>query len=361
VLSLQADADDARNATRTQNELARLICEEAQRWVAAQPALAWAAGWPPMLHAFGSSACNLAQHGSGLDLTMLFEPPGATGSWCTFSVDAQRSLILHLHRVFLSVRQSGDTRWISVETVLHERSPCLRLVDARSRITVHLSVCEQLGLANTALLRVYSQLHPAFLQLTLFVKHWSYRRRLNGTAQQMLSSYGWSLLVLFAMQTAEPKALPNLQSAQLTASLPRKSLQRADGVAFDVTFSADTGAAHSSIGFNSETQLGFGQLLRRFFSLYASLDDKSGVVSVRTGVLQPRPGVAPSELHPELVCGPFAIEDPFEVTRDLGDALTDTTAAITRAELQRAHALLNNRAPAQPWAMTLGELLMPRI
>ena len=121
------------------------------------------------------------------------------------------------------------------------------------------------------------------------------------------------------------------------------------------------------------------KLLRRFFSLYASLDESAGVVSVRTGALQPRPGSAGAQLqpdatHPELSCAhALAIEDPFELSRDLGDTLTDATCAITRAELQRAHALLserNNRAAAAvrgagdapaPWAQTLGELLMPRI
>jgi len=254
--------------------------------------------------------------------------------------------------------------------MLRERFPFLRLVDARTRMRVDLSVCDQLGIANTAMLRVYGLLHPCFGQLSLFVKHWSQRRRVNGTSQHMLSSYGWSLLVLFAMQTSEPRALPVLQAAPLCANSPRTVLHRADGASFDCTFSADATAAHASIGFAPEGQLGLGELLTRFFAMFAahlSTEPASarGVVSVRTGQMQPRPGVAPrSELHPELTCGPFAIEDPFEVTRDLGDILTDETLAITRAELQRAHALLRSHraSPAStPWAQTLGELLMPRI
>ena len=58
--------------------------------------------------------------------------------------------------------------------------------------------------------------------------------------------------------------------------------------------------------------------------------------------------------------GLHRLEDPFEITRDLADALTDETRAITRAELQRAHALLRDGGH-RPWAQTLGELLLPRI
>ena len=125
VRSLGADDDDARNAHTTQNELARLVCDEAQRWAAAQPALAWVAGWPPLLHPYGSTVSSLAQHGSDLDLTLLFETAarGQGGSWCRVDYQLQRSLITHLHRVFMAVRQSGDTRWISVEPLMHLRQP----------------------------------------------------------------------------------------------------------------------------------------------------------------------------------------------------------------------------------------------
>ena len=40
----------------------------------------------------------------------------------------------------------------------------------------------------------------------------------------------------------------------------------------------------------------------------------------------------------------FGIEDPFEVTRDLGSVLTDETFAITRAEVQRAAARLHENS-----------------
>ena len=324
---------------------------------AAEPA--WAAGWPPILQPFGSSSCYLA-HGSGLDLTLLFEGVG-TGLGFRFTPDAQRSLIAHLHRVLMSVRQQGDQRWISVELLLHSaRFPMLRLVDARSRMRVDLCVAEHLGLANTAMLRVYGLLHPAFSQLVLFIKHWSQRRRVNGALQGCLSSYAWSLLVLFVMQTAEPRALPVLQSPALTQQLPRKILNRADGAQFDCTFCDNTSQAHASINFIPETQLGFGELLLRFFALYSTIEWDKYVVSVRTGQLQPRPGVNPnghSELHPEFVpCqGPVSIEDPFEVTRELAEGMTPETCGITRSEIHRAHALLSQRDRASsrgrwPWA-----------
>ena len=65
---------------------------------------------------------------------------------------------------------------------------------------VDLSICEHLGLANTAMLRVYAAVNPNFRLLCLFVKHWSQRRRVNDVSQHMLSSYAWSLLVLFVLQ-----------------------------------------------------------------------------------------------------------------------------------------------------------------
>jgi hypothetical protein len=105
--------------------------------------------------------------------------------------------------------------------------------------------------------------------------------------------------------------------------------------------------------------------LRTFFDFWASFDYARHAASVRVGGALPRAAQADGTGSGSASFGwrTFGIEDPFEVTRDLGSVLTDETFAITRAEVQRAAARLheNSNGRARPWAEVFAELLEPRM
>ena len=374
VNSLRADEGDAHKLSETMTKLQPLVVSEARRWMlneaprylASQPELAMELGLagfglnPPQLLAYGSAASRLGQHGSDLDVTLLFEPPGPMGATVVLDVELQRSLIGHLHRALLSHALSSPVgQWLSVEALQRPgaRYPLLRLIDARTRMRVDLSVCQHLGVLNTALVRAYTELTPVVPQLALFVKLWSQRRRVNEPTHGMLSSYTWSLLVIFSLQARA--GLPSLQAESLTSRVPRRYVRRDDGATFDCTFH------EQPLSWALGHTVSLGQALRTFFDFWASFDYARHAASVRVGGALPRAAPADGTVSGSASFGwrTFGIEDPFEVTRDLGSVLTDETFAITRAEVQRAAARLheNSNGRARPWAEVFAELLEPRM
>ena len=374
VNSLRADEVDAHKLSETMTKLQPLVVSEARRWMlneaprylASQPELAMELGLagfglnPPQLLAYGSAASRLGQHGSDLDMTLLFEPPGPMGATVVLDVELQRSLIGHLHRALLGQALSSPVgQWLSVETLQRPgaRHPLLRLIDARTRMRVDLSVCQHLGVLNTALVRAYTELAPVVPQLALFVKIWSLRRRVNDPTHGMLSSYTWSLLVIFSLQARG--GLPSLQAEGLTSRVPRRYVRRDDGATFDCTFH------EQPFSWAPGHTLSLGEALRTFFDFWASFDYARHAASVRVGGALPRAAPADGTGSGSASFGwrTFGIEDPFEVTRDLGSVLTDETFAITRAEVQRAAARLheNSNGRARPWAEVFAELLEPRM
>ena len=71
----------------------------------------------------------------------------------------------------------------------------------------------QLALENTRLLLGYASVDPPRLRtLVLFIKVWSKRRKINSAYRGTLSSYGFTLLVIFFLaHVKQPPVLPNLQ------------------------------------------------------------------------------------------------------------------------------------------------------
>lgn len=92
-----------------------------------------------------------------------------------------------------------------------------------------------------------------------------------------------------------------------------------------------------------------GEALIAFFGYFADeFPFETHAVSVRLGAPLPRTPAAPSALAaPSFAWRTFGVEDPLEMTRDLGAGLTDASFALTRAELRRASALLREQAAGQ--------------
>lgn len=81
-------------------------------------------------------------------------------------------------------------------------------------------------------------------------------------------------------------------------------------------------------------------------------DDAKHVVSVRLGRMLERAGKVWGEQQTAAARKGrradrhlFCIEDPFEITHDLGRVMDTTSLGWTRAEFSRAHALMQARAP----------------
>ena len=161
------------------------------------------------------------------------------------------------------------------------------------------------------------------------------------------------------LQMTWPPVLPVLQAIRGGAWGPSPEAMSAtthDGRSFDCSFCADILNLRSemeAIGQNSQSS---GELLCGFFRCYArEFDFKGGVVSVRTGshLSKHEKGWTTKERGFRGDRHLFCIEDPFELTHDLGRVCDPETLAEVKQEIARAFQLASNEASleelCEPW------------
>lgn len=102
-----------------------------------------------------------------------------------------------------------------------------------------ISLQNPLALANTRLLRAYSEIDPRVRELAFLIKHWAKSRHLNSPANGTLSSYGFILLLIHFLQASDVRRMYCLlscldashsagsQSAEAASELERQSLRHA--------------------------------------------------------------------------------------------------------------------------------------
>lgn len=195
-----------------------------------------------------------------------------------------------------------------VESVLHAKVPILKL-DFGGR-QCDLSCNNLLPLFNTQLLRAYAKADPRVVDLTNDVKRWARAQGVQGAPAGHLSSYSFTLLVIFYMQVRG--ALPCFQ--QYAERAPRWYVEggKCCNVAMDLTLTAA----------RPEVEI----TLQDFASFYCSESEFTwgdDVVSVRAG------RKAPKRSYPDLGMNGrrhvtatdraymIDIEDPFDLNRNL--------------------------------------------
>jgi len=226
--------------------------------------------------------------------------------------------------------------------------------------TCDVSLGIMLPLYNTRLLRTYAELAPALPVLAVVVKRWAKAHSIALTYTGHISSYSWTLTMVYYLQICH--GLPSLH-----ALAPQRTTARSSGPKrFNTDFvkskveaiDSMVAAAASSGGvplinatFNST---GLGDLLRGFFKFYSEeFGWNDEVVSPRLGTRRKRGkrGFSEHLAHTRIKLRgslqdvdlpPFLnIEDPIEVQKNLNFALDATTAGEIREALLAAHSLLS--------------------
>mmetsp|Transcript_25725 Transcript_25725/g.65397 ORF Transcript_25725/g.65397 Transcript_25725/m.65397 type:complete len:474 (-) Transcript_25725:539-1960(-) len=288
---------------------------------------------------FGSSVSGLASRGADLDLTLM--PPGSQPR--ALPLEQQAELVELIAKVMEDSGQMSE-----VHARPKARVPIVALKDASTGLKCDICMCNQLALINSRLMRAYMLLDPRARALAFIIKHWAKRRQINDPYHGSPSSYAWVLLVIHFLQTTSPPVLPVLQDlhgpkvAYSDAGLVRTP----DGREFDCYFYDDVEgvrAAHSVLPTNSES---LGSLLVGFFRRYArEFDFVKSVTSIRTGLFltkrdknwDKKEAGFRGDRHL------FCMEDPFELTHDLGRVMDRDTLRDVRAEIDRADHLLSEQ------------------
>lgn len=193
----------------------------------------------------------------------------------------------------------------------------------------------QLALENTRLLLSYAMLDPPRLRsLVLFLKVWTKRRKLNSPYMGTLSSYGYTLMVLFFLiHVKRPPVLPNLQRLSAGRPLtPDEVLLEGHNIYFydDIDMLRRV--------WKTDNTDNVGELLLDFFRYFArDFNYAREAISLQTNS-----GIITKEARgwgTEHLC----IEDPFQLGYNVARNVTRDGLYTIRGEFMRASRLLANR------------------
>lgn len=173
------------------------------------------------------------------------------------------------------------------------------------------------------MIRTYVDVDERVRPLAMSVKHWTKRRILNDAALGgTLSSYTWICLIINFLQTRDPPILPSLQAR------PHQKKATPDGL----VYSFDDNLKALS-GFGQKNKQSVGELFFEFFRYYGhGLDYEENVISVREGKLVSKEGKGWHLMVNNRLC----VEEPFNISRNLGNTADDTSFRGLHMELRRA-------------------------
>ncbi|GLC48346.1 hypothetical protein PLESTB_000086200 [Pleodorina starrii] len=235
------------------------------------------------------------------------------------------------------------TGMASVIALPKARTPVVKMTVESTQTRVDVTMNNLLAISNTRMLGQYCEVDPRLRQLALLVKHWARTRSVNDAYRGSLSSYAYVLLCIWVLQQRKPAILPVLQQRE-----PHT---------YDTTVGPWRCSYNDQVeevkNFGAENKETLAELVVAFFDHWAWRHDYNGsVVCVRTGSTVTKSSKEwtkrqGNERH--LMC----IEDPFELSHDLGRTIDKAAVQVLRREFERAARIFASNPDPLP------ELLAP--
>jgi len=207
---------------------------------------------------------------------------------------------------------------------------------------MHLAVNSVTPFHYAALISECGQIDPRAKELILIVRHWARDRGISHSPQGHFSPYTWSLLTIYYLQAgAKIPILPPFESFKSSTLISQSKEPKA-------WTPADS---------NQQTT---GELLKDFVHFYNSeFKWQTEMASVRTGTRQGPCLSLPLHII-ELEKGGGSevgpsIENPFDVSKNMGDSMNMIGFARLKEELTRADAMLSQDGTSltdflEPWS-----------
>ncbi|KJK75211.1 hypothetical protein H634G_09557 [Metarhizium anisopliae BRIP 53293] len=205
--------------------------------------------------------------------------------------------------------------------------PIVKIWDPELGLACDMNVNNTLALENTRMVRIYVEADPRVRQLAMIIKYWTRRRIINDAAfGGTLSSYTWICLIIAFLQLRNPAVLPALH--QMPYKMPKS-----DGTPSDF---ADN--LKKIKGYGSKNKSSVAELLFQFFRFYAhEFDYDKHVLTIRQGKLLTKQEKKWNYALNNQLC----VEEPFNVSRNLGNTADEYAFRGLHLELRRAFDLLS--------------------
>ncbi|EPZ32229.1 Nucleotidyltransferase [Rozella allomycis CSF55] len=206
------------------------------------------------------------------------------------------------------------------------RIPIVKLKSARSNISCDIGYNNVLAVHNTLMLRAYSDIDERLKKVAFLIKYWAKRRKINEP--------------YFGSLSRKVPILPVLQR------LPHDFNGENNVQGYNAYFFKDISKLKSvwkGVGRNKQST---GELLFEIFHYFAyDFPVKEGVVSIREGSVlskEDKNWTVTNNTKTDKYW--FCVEDPFEITHNLGRLVDRDTLYDIRGEFMRACKLMNQNA-----------------
>ncbi|DBA02383.1 TPA: hypothetical protein N0F65_007202, partial [Lagenidium giganteum] len=296
-----------------------------KRQVQARVQTVLAREWPTCkILAFGSSENGFGFGGSDLDLGLYFEDVDVD---CQGHFSPQEKV-----EVLTKACALLYTEFEVKQFIPNARVPILKLWDKQHQVACDLCVGGVHALLNTALLKYYGKLDPRVRPLAFAVKYWAKCRGINDSANGTLSSYAFTMLLIFYLQSRSTKRLLPCAQSLFT------QLHKEKKVSALLEYLDELPMLNLDATFGTASEDSVGALLGGFFQFYATefnIDDD--VVSVRTGspLFKTTKWSRPVQWR-------ISIEDPFELMHDVGRVIFNKKGQeVISKEFHRAYSMVS--------------------
>ncbi|GAB6033326.1 Terminal uridylyltransferase 7 [Chamberlinius hualienensis] len=279
------------------------------------------------LHLFGSSRNGFGFKRSDLDICLTFKGNG-TGEGINYcDVITNLAEKLKQHKSFTMV--------VAIPTA---KVPIVKFTHLKAQRECDISLYNTLGTRNTQMLLMYSQIDPRVAVLGYTMKYFAKLCDIGDASRGSLSSYAYTLMVLYFLQQRNPPVIPVLQELRDKDSQPGKHI--VDG--WNVWYYSDLKNLETvwpHVGENIET---IGELWLGLMKFYTEeFNYKEHVISIRQNKILTR-------FEKLWNSRSIAIEDPFDLNHNLGSGVSNKMSVYIRKTFIRGREVFGKPLNALP-------------
>jgi len=225
-----------------------------------------------------------------------------------------------------------------ITRVFGATNPIIKCTDVASELEIDICANNMLAERNTALLNAYCKCDERLVQLGRFIKVWTKSRDLVGSADGLLNSYAYILLVLHYALGLSPPLVPNLQAVQFQ-SVPVWDTKWGCDDCWETGFLQDV----SKYAGASQNSAGLHELLLGFFDYFCYFVWEEHAVCPR--LQQPGVAIDKFSLATHTTWEQWYIEDPFDLKHNLAAKCSDAGRARLKREMAFAAEVLRSERP----------------
>ncbi|XP_018425750.1 PREDICTED: terminal uridylyltransferase 7 [Nanorana parkeri] len=252
------------------------------------------------LNLFGSSKNGFGFIESDLDICLTFD--GLETAETLDSIRTIEELARHLRK------HQGLRNILPITTA---KVPIVKFFHVRSGLEGDISLYNTLALHNTRLLASYAAIDPRVKYLCYIMKVFTKVCDIGDASRGSLSSYAYTLMVLYFLQQRDPPVIPVLQEIYIDAHRPEILVDGWNVYFFD---KLDELSKHwPDYGKNKESPGELWLGLLRFYT--EDFDFKEHVISIRRKSLL-------TTFKKQWTSKYIVIEDPFDLNHNLGAGLS---------------------------------------